>query len=178
MQQKISLPSLSRTLIFLWILLAIAGCKIKIDSNIDAESVNEQIENRKIKRVTDSELVSFASSRAQPIADSLFKTLPLEQDLCSRNGFQVSNPEDAALIDSVLVRCQATPNFTTKEYQVWQAYEYSAKNDLSFEENIQILNEQQILYTKPFKADTETGNGKGFAVLSLYMSRKELIKQF
>ncbi|MDN5202065.1 DUF3365 domain-containing protein [Fulvivirgaceae bacterium BMA10] len=149
----------------LLIFVLFAACSMD-SKKVDQKSVAEEMKNREIKKVSDSEILSSAHERgaeiaamaqaalskklfevvsnqgtgkaieycniaAYPILDSLSETHHAE---IRRVSLKLRNPKDAP--DEL-------------ERQLLEAYEFNVEKGLELTENIQEIDDQYILFTKP-----------------------------
>jgi hypothetical protein len=173
------LPSfLQRIASFLFIfgilltLLGTAGCKVETDNAINVEKVKEEINDRKIKRYTDAQIVQAAFEMGKSIADSLGEDL-LAGAVCGQSlKERLSDTWQKQAADAVSVICTLATNWQEKEKLVWEAYAYNQENGLPLQENIQRIDPEFFVFTHPLAADTTVT----FRVLRIQLSSKEVIR--
>ncbi|MCS6833437.1 MAG: hypothetical protein NZ521_07665, partial [Flammeovirgaceae bacterium] len=68
--------------------------------------------------------------------------------------------------------CQASPEASQKEKQVWESYFFSLRENIALAENIQKLEGDEILYTHPLVLPNSQ-----LIVLRIVLSKKEVIRQ-
>lgn len=144
---------------------AVASCTQKMDKE-NKKAATEGLKNSEIKRVSEAEIIDNAFSRGRLIADTaqllLGKTLkstinaqgveaaiqycnissyPLLESLSKKYGADIKraslrlrNPKDAP--DEI-------------ESEILEAYQYSLDQGLAINDNVQIIDDSYLLYTKP-----------------------------
>ena len=143
----------------------LAGCVGKIDDkNINA--AKEGIENRKIRKISDAELIVLTYERGRIISDTAQKTLAHHLSTAiADNGFegglQYCNANAYPLIDSIQSNFKVTIKRVSLksrnpqdkpdglEEELLEAYQYNIDNQLDLMDNVQRVDETQLLYTKP-----------------------------
>ena len=119
------------------VLLVVSSCQdVK---HPDMDQAMEEMENREILRFSDSEVESHAGKLGKEIFNST----------------QINNPDSLNSVlkkeklgGLVLVKSKEETRFDY-EKQVWEAYEYSVKNGLPTETNLQEINDGDFLINEP-----------------------------
>lgn len=154
-----------KTIIFFTINIAMFACSPKPIEN-QAE-IKKEIENREIKRVTKAEILKEATETGDLISQTAQKSLAevLIEKIQTGGGvleaIEHCNVMAIPLVDSVsnvfntnirrvsskIRNPQSEPDDI--ESEILDAYEYAAENNLALTSNVQEINDQVILYTKP-----------------------------
>jgi hypothetical protein len=132
---------------------------------VAGEKIQEEMEQREIRRILPGEIVEVAYSRgeamsrqAQQMALEAYRQAGSSQSL---GVFMAQNFTES--IDSLSrqagvglswVASAAPPQkMGEKERQIWEAYLYNVENDLPLNDNVQKIGDEAFLYTRPFMAD-------------------------
>lgn len=170
---------MKNTFFFLLFLLMFAACSgLKTDEKINAEVVNNTIKKKKIKRVLDDDIVSFAYEKGDQTASLLAKEQPQSSDsLCAWQLGELIEKLSLEGVSDITLRCE--PRFFThpKEKEMWLAYEKALEGGIEAPAGVQRLGAKQsyrqILYAMPiFYTD---GAERKLAMLSILMDKKDLI---
>jgi hypothetical protein len=160
---------------YLPFLCLLACSPLKTDEKINAKEVNQEIKDRKIKRVVDDEVVTFAYEKGTDIAGRVQQLL--KETPCTTENLSTQLKQDVLL--AAYVRCEGNTTFYhEKEQEIWEAYQqaWGAGNEPG--SSIQRLGEKgnykELLYAVPFYYNKD-GKVKN-AMLSLILSKKELIR--
>ena len=160
--------------VMLWVALAVAGCQPERDPNRNVEKIKEEIRDKKIKRLTDAQIVQAAYDRGKKIGEMVREKAQLGADRCGQP-VTVSLEKPYNLIaESIQLLCGPLDSFTEKEKMVWDAYQHNANNDLPMEENIQKISDEQLVYTYPVSFGE--GNEPKWGILRIVLSKKEVIR--
>lgn len=150
------------TLVLLW------SCTS--DKRVDSKAVQEEIENRKIKKVTEAEIMAkvleFGDSVATEAKQTLGKNL---QNAMMEGGVQHAisfcNVNAMPIVDSLSKYHSVTirrVSFKTRnptdqpediERTLLEAYEFQWKDSIPLNDNVQRLNDDRYLFTKPIFVD-------------------------
>ena len=145
--------------------LMLISCGEKTN-NQNNKALKEEIANREIKKVSDAEIIAAAYYYGNLIADTsqylYFNSL---QKQLQENGIQVAlkfynikgNPVTDSLLsefDATIRRVSNKPRNTENspnelEALLLDSYLYNLENDLPLDENIQEVDQNYLLYTKP-----------------------------
>lgn len=142
------------------------------DKKVDSEAVKEEIKSREIKRATEAEIVSKVYEIGNSIVLSSKKTLGknLKQSLTNggvENAVNFCNLNAMILIDSLrksfgveIKRASLKarnqndfPNALEKE--LLEAYAYQWKDSIALKANVQTLDGNRYLFTKPIHIDND-----------------------
>jgi hypothetical protein len=138
------------------------------------EFIAEGMKSRKIKRVTDVQLLGTATDFAKKAVEKLNKTALPKIDIsktfdCNTKLYIPDSLKFMYVLDYRLV-CQETQTGYEKEKQVFQAYTYNSQNNIELVDNLQKIDDKAIIYTSPF-----TINGKFIGMWTIVMDKKQLI---
>jgi len=143
----------------------LAGCFSKIDDK-NIKAAREGIENRKIRKISDAELIALTYEQGRIISDTAQKTLAHHLSTAiADNGFegglQYCNANAYPLIDSMQYNFKVTIKRVSLksrnpedepdalEEELLLAYQYNVDNKLDLMDNVQQIGKTQLLYTKP-----------------------------
>jgi len=157
--------------------LSFVSCNLKTSDKIDAEAVNQEIKARKIKRLTDAQIVQSAFERGKDIASHLIPVLEKDTAICQFSNFSLVPEVKQKFISKIEMVCETKSDFKEKEKQVWEAYQYNFKEGLAVEENIQKIDDKEILYSYPFFYPNDNGEDC-LAMLRLLLSKREVIRNY
>lgn len=142
------------------------------DKRVDNDAVREELRNREIKKVTEAEIVSKVHEIGNSIALSTKKTLGKNLKNALQNGgvenaISFCNTAAMPIVDSLSKSLGAeirrvslkarNPNDLPNdlEKKLLEAYEYQLKDSLSLTANVQPVDDDQYLFTKPILIDNE-----------------------
>ncbi|WP_281615782.1 hypothetical protein [Flammeovirga sp. SubArs3] len=106
-----------------------SACGLKTSDKINANDVNRQIKERKIKRIKEPEI----AKRAYVLGQELAKTIKVED--CSSYDLKLLPDSTSNFINKIWVECQQPTDMI--EQQVWDAYKYNMEHQLDLDDNIQ-----------------------------------------
>lgn len=154
--------------VFLLILFGFGACTS--DKKIDKAAVKKEIESREIKKITDAEIVSKIHEMGNVIALKAKQTLGKNLKKAIEEGgveYAISFCNLAAmpLVDSLSINYEAKirrvslkarnqndlPSSIEKE--LLEAYEYQWKDSIPLQTNVQTMDEEHYLFTKPIFVD-------------------------
>jgi uncharacterized cupredoxin-like copper-binding protein len=162
---------ITRILVSAILLVIWSGCN-KTISKEDQLAINEEIQSRKIRRITDAQLYEAALNLGNQISETSQKTLGAElMEQVSQNGpesaLKYCNLKAYPIVDSLSQQFKAKIRRASLnarnpedepsdlERQLLEAYEYNLENALEVSPGVQKLDDGSFLYTKPILA----GNG-------------------
>lgn len=134
--------------------LLLSACGDRNQSVIDRQVLNE-MEQREPKRVLPDQLVKAAYRQGETLTDELFSSA------LDRYAYTPEDPLSASLYlarqsyDTVSARVvwidehRDTATLTPYEQQLWSAYRYSANLGEQLNDNVQRLDGDSLLYTRP-----------------------------
>lgn len=192
----------SSTKILFLLALSILGCDGTSTNQLDQEAIHKEMEQREIKRILPAEIVEGAyeqgkdiATQAQELAIKLYQSEAGEAE-----GFNTFVTEHSLIkIDSLAKARNAEIHWVPAdadeiqiqlselEQQLWDAYWYNVENALAVNDNVQKINEDAYLYTKPMMLTPELreklpGSGDTppntafLGMWSIKLSKKELIQ--
>lgn len=153
-------------------LTILAACDTGSQNGLNREALKEEMRNREPKKLNEAQIVNevyeqgrflsqtaqqsllttlqaaiahegiegaveYCNLRANPLMDSLSKT---HKATISRTSLQLRNPDNAP---------------SELEQQLLEAYQYNAEEGLPLEDNVQRVDQQYMLYTKPIVLGSE-----------------------
>jgi hypothetical protein len=161
----------SKIVLFSLLLVALAGCGPSEDKT-NREALAKEIKGRKLKRITDAQVMEASFMEGKKIAEKLNKLIILDSvGTCESARFQGSLSASALLrYDFVCSQAQADA-LPAKAKEVWEAYKNGGA-DARGSDNVQKLSPNEVLYTTPLFTN-EHFVGMWLVVLD----KKELIRQ-
>ncbi|MEK6477810.1 hypothetical protein WJR50_09760 [Catalinimonas sp. 4WD22] len=182
--------------------LGILGCDGTSTKQLDPEAINKEMEQREIKRILPAEIVEGAyeqgkdiASQAQELAIKLYQseagaTEGFNSFITERTLVQIDSLAKARNAEIHWVPADADEiqiQLSELEQQLWDAYWYNVENDLAVNDNVQKINEDTYLYTKPMMLTPELRKklpGRGdtpqntdfLGMWSIQLSKKEIIQ--
>lgn len=154
-----------KALILLILCFILFNCGEK-RNNQNSEALRQEIANREPKKVSDAEIVASAYAQGKLIADSsqkaIFNTLMVQLEdggfaealkFCNINAYPITDSlanEFGATIKRVSNKPRNPSNAPDElETLLLDSYLYNVENDLPLEDNVQKIDENYLLYTKP-----------------------------
>ncbi|MFN6944703.1 MAG: hypothetical protein ACK4ND_07125 [Cytophagaceae bacterium] len=131
-------------------------------NGIDKRTLKKAIDERKIVRLSDAEMMDMANVFGQWIADSLL--IPGADS----GRFVSSVKNDFDLRISILSLSDKSSEMPGIENELIEAYRYNMENGLPLESNLQ-KRKEDIVYTAPLK-------GEGHRVCFIYFNKAGLVK--
>lgn len=175
--------------------LSILGCDGAGRQQIDREAIKQEMAKREIRHILPAQIVEAAYSKG--------KALSSQTEAMAVQHFQSAQAPafitDASLISiDSLAKAQNTSirwipaqtsdvQLSELEQQLWDAYWYNVENELPVNDNVQKIDEETYLYTKPLmlntalkeklslRADT-TFPSRFLGMWSIQLSKKEIIQ--
>lgn len=140
------------------------------DKKVDSEAVRKEIKSREIKKVTEAEIISKVHEIGNSIALSTKKTLGKNLQNALQNGgvenaINFCSLNAMPLVDSlsksfgaeikrVSLKVRNPNNLPDKlERELLEAYAYQWKDSISLNTNVQVLEGNKYLFTKPIFVD-------------------------
>ncbi len=153
---------------FFWML--ISGCGNGSERIVNREEVKEAIESRKLIRVTEAEIIkstytvgkTIATSAHQGLAEKLRRILSKSDTVSAAT---LCNLKDIEALDSLLsvykaaikrispLKANTQTRYTEVEFELLDAYLYQTENKAALSSNVQLLKNNNILYTSPIFLD-------------------------
>ncbi len=153
-------------------LLCFQACGLKTDSQIDSKAVNQEIKDRKLKRVPDAQIVQAAFEHGQEAAAFFIEQQVVTDSMCGNLPLAGLDSLLGVLVVSADVACAQSGSWGLKEKQVWEAYQNSHAAGQALEGNIQKLEGDSLMYAMPL------AGAKGLSLLRVFISKKETIRSF
>ena len=152
--------------------LLILGCTPQ--DRKSREFIAEGMKSRKIKRVTEVQLLETATIFGKETVDKLTKSVLPKIDASKpfdcQVGLYVPTTTKFMYVLTYRLVCQETQTSYAKEKQVLQAYMYDSQQDKELTDNIQKIDDEAIIYTSPF-----TINGKFMGMWTIVLDKKALV---
>lgn len=154
-------------------MLALLGCGDPSEQQATRQKLIEGLDDHKIKRITEDQILSAAYREGEKLViqlDSLSGNDPLQPSF-DRSKFDSLN--DAVHHQGIRLVTFETPvsELSQHESALLEAYRYSAEQGQSLNQNVQIIDDQSLLYTHPLVRDNEF-----LGMWSLLLSRKTLVR--
>lgn len=162
---------LSRILLITWgFTIVFSSCEPPTKDQRKSQELQEEIENREIKKVSEGDISAAAEKLGAEIAMSTKKTLASNLKRAIQNegvasAIEFCNIAAYPLVDSLQKKYNAQIRRTTLktrnpndkpnelERQILEAYQYNFENEQPLTDNIQEVDDQFILYTKPISIE-------------------------
>jgi hypothetical protein len=164
----------SKYLVFAFFLAAylLAACTPQQDRK-SREFIAEGMKSRKIKRVTDAQLLVTIDQLGQKNTNELTEVFLAKTDaskpfVCNAQDY-VADKKFPYVLALRLV-CQENQALFDKEKQLLQAYLHNEANGIESMANIQKIDDSAIIYTTPV-----TLNGKFLGMWTMVFDKKQLI---
>lgn len=159
----------------IWIIILIimlAACDSGSQRRIRGEGLEEEMRNREPKKLSEAQITAEAFRQGRQIADSAQQALLDQLQQALQEGevtaaLAYCNIQALPLTDSLSQHFSATirrSSLKTRnpankpgqlEQQLLEAYEYNAQEGLPMEDNVQRMDHQYLLYTKPIIIGSE-----------------------
>lgn len=151
---------------YLLVLSLAFSCGFKTSDKIDANSVNREIKERKIKQIHENDIAEKGFSIGNAIVNSKdFSTL------CGEINKTTYPDSLQSFISKIWVECDTPSNEIEKS--VWEAYQYNVKNKIEMSNNIQRIvspsNKKSFLYSSPVVVNDS------LKVLQIELNNKALV---
>jgi hypothetical protein len=162
------------TMVYYIGLLFIFGCGDLSEQQANHQRIKDGIIDRKIKRVTEDQIISAAYDQGNILVKQL--------DQLSTDVTYWLTPDGQSVLDSMnlamghegfrLVLIKKPPyELLTQEAALLEAYQYSIDNGHPVNQNVQDIEGQYLLFTFPI-----SNNGEFLGMWSIRLSRKTLIR--
>jgi hypothetical protein len=160
--------------VLLFALLIVTACSPEQDPR-RRKFISDELKNRKIKRVTDSQLLGAANGFGKTAVDKLQTELLNNYEAgkpfdCQANSY-IKAKLNLQYVLTYRIVCQAQQALFEKEKQLWQAYEYNTQKELELTDNLQKIDGEAIIYTSPI-----TLNGQLVGMWTVVLDKKEIVK--
>lgn len=159
-----------RSLVIALIGSIISFCQCSTDKKVNSEAVKEEINSREAIKISEAEIMNKAQQLGNQIAVATKQTLGKNlqdaiQDGGIENAIGFCNLNAMPLVDSLNRKFGARIRRVSSrvrnpedrpvgvEQEILEAYEYQWQDSVALEENIQVVNENEYLFTKPILVD-------------------------
>ncbi|KXX72638.1 hypothetical protein [Flammeovirga sp. SJP92] len=161
------MKSINQSLLAYFLIIAsLFSCGLRTSDKIDANSVNKQIKERKIKQIHENDI----AEKGYSIGRSIVKTTTIDQP-CGDLALSIFADSLKPYIKKAWVEC-STPTDEI-EKSVWEAYQYNIDNKLPLNDNIQGIitssNKKSYLYSSPLSKDDS------LKVIQIELNHKALV---
>lgn len=150
-----------RGLVFLFLLLA--GCS---GDKVDTSKIKEEMEARAVRVVPEAEIVE----RAFALGDSLVNSLELEEAIGKAGSTAATWTKEDVSITCTLYLLEGNYQFDPKEAGVFEAYRYSAQNNVEADPNVQRLADETMVFNAPVIREDQL-----IGMWSVHLPRKYVI---
>ncbi|MBD0400129.1 MULTISPECIES: hypothetical protein [unclassified Flammeovirga] len=151
---------------YLILFLSLISCGLRTSDKIDANSVNKQIKERKIKQIKENDIAEKGFS----IGSSIIKTISIDQ-ACGDLSLDIFADSLKPYIKKAWIEC-STPTDEI-EKSVWEAYQYNLDNNLPLNDNIQKIitssNKKSYLYSSAMN------NNGSLKIVQIELNHKALV---
>lgn len=148
-----------------------AACSTPQEDRTDRTALAKEMRGRKLKRVTDAQVISMAAEEG---LNAVARLQPLL--IIPPSGACDSIRIKGALENEVIVEyrfvCRPEPNLPAKAREIWNAYTYNVAQNIPIGDNVQKLDNQQLLYTSPVMRE-----GKFIGMWYIVLDKKEMIRR-
>lgn len=141
------------------------------EDRTDRTALAREMRARKLKRVTDSQLMAAAMEEGSKAAAQLSSILYIPPS-GNCDSVRINGALKSEVITDYRFICRSETDLPPKIAAVWQAYQYNLKQNIALSENIQKLEDGNLLYTVPI---VQKGNFVG--MWSIILSKKEIIRR-
>lgn len=142
------------------------SCGLKTSDKIDANNVNRQIKERKIKQIHENDIAEKGYSIGQEIMKN--NIFPFN---CGQLDLNLLPDSLKPFVTKAWVECSESSDKIRKS--VWKAYEYNIQNKLPLNDNIQNIitssNRNSYLYSSP------SSNNDSLKIIQIELNHKALV---
>ena len=131
--------------LFLMLVVFFSACHLKL-SDEEKRAIKEELENQRITRVTESEIMSKAHETGRLIMYKIDSLYALNA------GYEVLSEELARLSAAYHARIEWAgndDNIPEKYRELMEAYSFIVSSNKEVLENLQVLKSSNLLYTRP-----------------------------
>lgn len=180
------MPKLKKSLlivVFFGLLLHVFTACDNNDSVIDTRSLKEEIGNRKIKKISDSQILEASFVKGRELIDTLSTqkntqphaiapdTLDKQYRLGAMQPLVESLQQvNKAEIKKIIAGDLSSTTTRKPEKEIFEAYQYNVAQGLKVDDNVQIM-DRYVFYSSPI---LDSGELKG--MWSIYFDKSEIIK--
>jgi hypothetical protein len=152
-------------------LLIITFTSCNRQKKADTTIIKKELQERTLVRVTEGQLMDFVGKEGKTIADIVQSSIVINGDNLDLDSSTVKPLIEAYSYD-ITVKKRQQIDKSSKEFEVWEAYNYCLENELALEDNIQKLGTDLILYNRALASEN-----KLLGLISISMTRKNLVKR-
>jgi hypothetical protein len=136
-------------------LLVLMSCGDPGEQQANRQKLMEGLDDHKIKRITEDQILSAAYQEGEKLV------------------IQLDSLNNAVHHQSIKLITFETPVSELSEHEsaLFEAYQYSAGQGQDLNQNVQVIDDQSLLYTHPLVRDNEL-----LGMWSLLLDRKTLIR--
>lgn len=158
----------------LWVLssIFICSCNVKQNPNVDYQKLKEEMSTHKPTIVKENEIMNLVSILGDSISKQIETKLDSYDNNCDYEGLTEFISKKSPQISKIHVICDRPINaLYQSEVDIWDAYKYSEKNKLSFNNNIQSISDSLFLFSNPIvKKDSLQ------SLINIFFIKNELVK--
>lgn len=154
-----------------WLTFALLTACGPQEDHTDRVALAKEMRGRKLKRVTDAQIMSLAAEEGIKAVAQLqpLLTVPESGDCDS---IRINGALQNEVVADYRFICRPMPDMHPKALEIWNAYNYNVQQNIAIGENIQKLENGQLLYTAPVMH-----NGKFIGMWSIVLDKKEMIRR-
>ncbi|MEH0157911.1 hypothetical protein V6R21_27825 [Limibacter armeniacum] len=159
---------------FLLVMISgLAACRLEVKTDIDTKAVNKELQSRKIRRISDTEISQEAYKRGTQIGAFYKASLDKQESICSLGVLPTLPDSLKQFVLRSQVICETPADSTTVEFQLYEAYRYALEQGGSIKENLQEKSETEYLYSLPFTY--QEGEVSRLALLNIALNKKQIV---
>ena len=154
--------------------LIILGCGNPGEQQANREKLIEGLDDHKIKRVTEDQIISAAYEQGNQIVDQLSVRAGDTLSQISISQSWLDSLSSALNHQEIKLITPETPVSALSEYEsaLFDAYQFSARQGQVLKPNVQTVGDQFLLYTYPLEREQQL-----LGMWSILLSRKTLIRK-
>ena len=180
------MPKLKKSIlliVFLSMLTLVFTACDNTESSIDNQAIKEEIGNRKIKKISESQILEASFVKGREVVDTLSAqkndqrhtnesdTLDKQYRLGAMQPLvEVLQQVNKAEIKKVIAGDLTSATTRKPEKEIFEAYQYNVAQGLKVDDNVQIL-DRYVFYSSPI---LDSGELKG--MWSIYFDKSEIVK--
>ncbi|GAL87186.1 hypothetical protein MYP_4416 [Sporocytophaga myxococcoides] len=172
------------------------------ENSVDTKGISDELQNRKIVRVTESEIFDLANKTGEEAvkkiiesskrrSEALAKEKKTEEAVLACNYSSIHNLDSLANAIDVFKINRIDTNFKSKiilseiEAQLLDAYKYNKENKLEMKPNLQAINDTLFVYMSPIMVSTqcialsdqtkEKSTSEFQGIWSIYLKKRDIV---
>ncbi len=157
------------------VLGALLSCGDTAEQLQNRQKLRDDLQTHTIKKITDDQIVT----QSMELGKKLTATLSQKDDdstfwLSAEGSHYLDSVSRQFTVEEIRFLSLTTIpdlDYHTLEIQLWEAYQYSAENNLPLQANVQMLDDDLVLFTDPLTSE----NGLQ-GIWSIKQSKKALIR--